>query len=205
MRGGKPNKEAIFQTAFKTFLGADYGTVSIQDIEDSGDFTRGALFYYAKTKPAIFSLAMEIGLFGRMRKNEELDVFVNQPKTLSDFLYFYSEWMEQPVKIIMEAKACDRNEAVRLYLRLLTSADDVMPDFTERFKASDDKIREAFLFIIARAKKQGELLPTTDVEQLTNEFMLTAWGCYVSASLKKDCMTAPISHLLNIYSKYKKA
>ena len=46
----KNNKEAIFKKAFKSFVEKDFGSVSIQDIEDGADFTRGALFYYTKDK-----------------------------------------------------------------------------------------------------------------------------------------------------------
>lgn len=203
MAGLKANKEAIFRSAFKTFLGADYGTVTIQDIEDGGNFTRGALFFYAKNKPAIFRLAMQIGLFDRMRNDSELVFFIKNPKTLAEWVYFYAEWIEQPVRIIMEAKECPKEDASRLFLRLLTAAGEVMPEFTERFKAMNEKVHDVFLAVIDRARKQGEVPPTTDIEQLTNEFMLTAWGCYVNAAVTQNGSFNLLYHLLCIYDNHK--
>ena len=203
MRERKINKNEIFLTAFKVFLGADYGTVTIQDIEDAGDFTRGALFFYAKNKADMFRQAMEIGLFDRLRSESELDLFINHPKTLAELVYFYAEWAEQPVRIIMEAKECPREEASRLFLRLLTAAGDVMPEFTERFKQMEEKMRKVFFAVIDRARKQGEVPPTTDIEQLTDEFLLTAWGCYVNAAVTRNGSFNLLYHLLCIYDSHK--
>lgn len=47
---GKNNKEVIFQKAFKTFVEKDFGSVTIQDIEDGSDFTRGAFSIIQKIK-----------------------------------------------------------------------------------------------------------------------------------------------------------
>jgi AcrR family transcriptional regulator len=98
------NKEKLFAQTFSLLLTHNIGDLTLDEVEKATGFTRGAIFYYAKTKPDIFRLAMEVGLFDRMRNEEELDAFVSQPKTLAEFITFYAEWLEQPIKIIMEAK-----------------------------------------------------------------------------------------------------
>lgn len=203
MPGRKINKEEIFRTAFKVFLGADYGTVSIQDLENAGKFTRGALFYYAKTKPEIYALAIEVGLLERIKEVGEIDAFISEPKTLAELVHFYAEWMEKPVRVIMEVKDCPREEAARMLLRLLTTSGEVMPEFGERFKAMNEKAREAFHTVIDKARKSGEVPPTTDIEQLANEFILTAWGCYMNAAVTKNGSFNLLYHLLCIYDSHK--
>ena len=203
MPGRKVNKETIFRSAFKTFLSADYGTVSIQDIEDSGDFTRGALFYYAKTKPDIFRLAMEVGLFDRMRNEEELDAFVSQPKTLAEFITFYAEWLEQPIKIIMEAKECSQGEAARVFLHLLSSTKEVMPEFTAHFKASNEKLRSVLLGVLEQARNQRKLPVDTNINQLADEIYLTTWGCYVDAVFTRSRNFDLLRGLQGIIDRYK--
>ena len=55
----KSNKERLFKAAFKLFLTKHFNGVSISDVEEVSGLTRGAVFYYAKTKLDLYKQVVE--------------------------------------------------------------------------------------------------------------------------------------------------
>ena len=61
----KSHKEELYNVAFRLFILDSFDGVSIPDIEKASGFTRGAIFYYADTKQALYKQVMEHYLLGR--------------------------------------------------------------------------------------------------------------------------------------------
>lgn len=55
----KSNKEHLYKAAFRVFLSKRFERVTISDIEKESGMTRGAVFYYAKTKLDLFKQVVE--------------------------------------------------------------------------------------------------------------------------------------------------
>ena len=201
----KNNKEAIFKKAFKSFVEKDFGSVSIQDIEDGADFTRGALFYYTKDKASMFCMAVEICFFGELNTDQYLSEFMSKPHSLVDFVHFYAEQQENRIKVFQKATGCRRSEAIRYYLRLLTSASDVIPNFLDRIREDDNKYKAAFIQMISQAKDNGEIRPDTNVQEMVSDFILKSWGNCFNAVLSNDVTYDPLFEMINTYMKYKQS
>lgn len=202
---GKNNKEVIFQKAFKTFVEKDFGSVTIQDIEDGSDFTRGALFYYTKDKISMFCMAIEMCFFEKLNTDRYLSDFMSKPHSLIEFVHFYVEQQEKRIKIFQTATGCRQSEAIRYYLRLMTSASDVMPGFLDRIRDDNDKFKAAFIQMISQAKDNGEIRPDTNVQEAVSDFILKSWGNCFNAVLSNDSAYDPLFEMISIYQKYKQS
>ena len=99
----KSNKEKLYRAAFRLFVTKQFDGVSISDIEKECGMTRGAVFYYAKTKLDLFKQVIEYYIIDT--QNVDNKVKFDYGCSLRDYIDRYVGGVEKTMEELVNFKA----------------------------------------------------------------------------------------------------
>jgi TetR/AcrR family transcriptional regulator, transcriptional repressor for nem operon len=164
------SKEEILNKAFTLFLRKNYKEVTIQDIVDSAGMTKGAFYYFYKSKEELFKEIVDRFLLPKV----QVDYSAFSQDSLYQFYHDYVHYIYQAPESFFQNQL-DYNESVNFYL-LIFDALKIIPDFHKKLAELHEADLRAWKTIIQTARKNGEIKSTLDDEQLADIFMYISNG-----------------------------
>jgi AcrR family transcriptional regulator len=165
------SKEHIINTATNLFLQKGFKEVTMKELVDSAEISKGAFYHYFTSKEQVFE---EVVLsFYNATKIKDYDAF----STIS-LKEFYTNWTKKVAnkKSNVNSNEKSNNEFTQNHYYLLFDGLRLVPSFRKAFDEKQTEEMKAWLKIIAIAKKSGEIksnLPTKDIAKM---FMYMADG-----------------------------
>ena len=178
----KSHKEELYNVAFRLFILDSFDGVSIPDIEKASGFTRGAIFYYADTKQALYKQVMEHYWVEKQSidnqwLSEDSDVRLRlEDLSLLGFIDHYVDAIEDAMKNLRKVlgRGITKMRSSRAYLKL--------PDLHQRQLAMMERELELWKAALVRARDSGEIRSGIEAESVAKLFVDLIYGeSYTSA------------------------
>lgn len=184
----KSNKEIVYKAAFRLFLIKQFDGVSISDIEKESGMTRGAVFYYAKTKLDLFKKVVEHFILDAQDVDKK--VAYGSEVSLIEYINLYIKGIENTMTELVEIIQMESKEyACRAYISTILQVCTIFPDIKDRYLINLHNDIGRWVTIINSAISNGEVSSYIDVLSVAKQFVCCFYGMSVIDSM---------SHGLNI-------
>ena len=184
----KSNKEIVYKAAFRLFLIKQFDGVSISDIEKESGMTRGAVFYYAKTKLDLFKKVVEHFILDAQDVDKK--VAYGSEVSLIEYINLYIKGIENTMTELVEIIQMESKEyACRAYISTILQVCTIFPDIKDRYLINLHNDIGRWVTIINSAINKGEVSSYIDVLSIAKQFVCCFYGMSVIDSM---------SHGLNI-------
>lgn len=171
----KSNKERLFKAAFKLFLTKHYNGVSISDIEEASGLTRGAVFYYAKTKLDLYKQVVEYYIMNKQDINQKFGS--PEYNSFREFVDIYinniARTMDSMRDIINEIPS---NSAPRSYMAMILEICTYFPDFQERYVMNVNNEIGRWVSLLQHSISTGEIRSDIDTLATAKNFVNVYYG-----------------------------
>jgi TetR/AcrR family transcriptional repressor of nem operon len=167
------SREQILNVAFDLFLQKSYNEVSIQDIVDKVGMTKGAFYYFFKSKEVLFS-----EIFTRFIAAMELDYSRFSHDSLYQFFHDYLDSMSH--KADSEIKL-----SVNSYFFVFDTLKQ-FPNFQGELKRLIQWKQEAWTKIVRIAREKGEIKSPMSDEQIAEIFIFISDGVEIRSLMEID-------------------
>lgn len=162
------SKEQIMSIALSLFLKKPYKEVSIQEITDTMGVTKGAFYYYFKSKEELFSQITDQYLIMNQLNFEKLNT-----NSLNEFYHSYFDCFTSIDK--KSTNKASFQEDINHYF-LTFDALKLLPDFRKKISDYEQKEINAWVEMISKAKKNGEIKSNMTDIHIAKIFIYTADG-----------------------------
>ncbi len=190
----KETEEKILFEAFKLFLIKNFEKVTVSDLEKALGLSRGAIFYYMKTKEELFRRVVDKYILSPHNVDNKFAPFENAH--LIDFIHFYIDSISKTMKII---ESCGVENLHRSYFSLIFQAIQYYPGFDKLISNVFQKELELWKKVVNDAHTSGEIKKEFDVEIVAMHFRYIYSGLSFEMSLRKGLDT---KLLLDLYIDY---
>ena len=181
-------REIILNEAFKLFLQKSYKEVSIQDIAGKVGMTKGAFYYFFKSKEEIFREVFNNLFLYRME--------IDYNKFSGDSLYeFYNDIQSHSdnIGLVFNQNGVDvkTDSSINIFAFIF----DSLKHFSDlRIKVKKVQLSElnAWKKIICSARNKGEIKSTLSDEQIAKIFIYTSDGIILDSVIQDKSMNSSI-------------
>lgn len=186
----KDTKDRILEEAFRLFMTKGYEGTSIKDIEIAIGKTRGAIFYFFKTKQEVFEEVVNKYILNTQLVHSKLEF--EEGVSLKDFIYLYIDGINRTMSKMLSLSIVN---IYKSYFTLYLEAARHYPNFSEiATRISMEEIR-VWEIVIRGAIKTKEI---SSVD--AHSYALLFRSVFLGLSFEK-CLLYGLNpeELLNIY------
>jgi TetR/AcrR family transcriptional regulator, transcriptional repressor for nem operon len=194
----KNTREHILNVAFDLFLQKSYKEVTLKDIVEKTEMSKGAFYHYFTSKEQLF-LELVNNVFSNL-----LDVPYDSFNKQS--LYnFYIDYINYYVENLKKQNKSDDESAPSFnYISLIFDAIKLFPDFQKKLLLSKQVQLKAWRDIIHAARSKGEIKSPMSDEQIANIFINSSGGVEIN-SVYEGGSEEIDKNLLNLWDGFYKA
>lgn len=205
----KNNKDHLFQTVFRLLLSKQSKHVTLKDIEEASGMTRGAVFYYANNKNALFREIVDTYFFkskdieDKIRRLNDENVM---SKSLHEYLHCYIQFIDSKMKEMEQILNMSRAEASKAYLSFILDAQNYYPTFNDKLKEIFDADLAIWEKVLANAQEKGEIKEYIDTQRYARIFRYFYVGlCYQTSLIEQSVDISEMEmYFMSIYMQIKK-
>ena len=195
----KSNKERLFKAAFKLFLTKHFNGVSISDVEEASGLTRGAVFYYAKTKLDLYKQVVEYYIMNKQDISQKLGntEFASFREFIDVYINSIERTMDSMRDIIDEIPS---NSAPRSYMAMILEICSYFPDFQERYIMNVNNDVGWWVALLQHSISLGEIRPDIDILATAKNFVSVYYGQSYTDAMSMGLNPSQLrEQLLNLY------
>ena len=194
----KNTREHILNVAFDLFLQKSFKEVTLKDIVEKTEMSKGAFYHYFTSKEQlfrelvnnVFSSVLDIP-YDRFSKESLYHFYI-------DYINYYVENLKQQSKS-EEGSAPSFN-----YISLIFDAIKLFPDFQEKLLLSKQVQLKAWKDTIQAARTRGEISSPMSDEQIASIFISSSGGIEIN-SVYEGGSEEIDKNLLNLWDGFYKA
>lgn len=167
-----PTKKKILDNAFSLFLTESYNSVSMQNIQNASEVSRGAIYYHFKSKEAIFEEVVNeclIPLFSSYSIIKEED-----KSSLQNMIYASIKCRQNHVNQLKEATPFLLADFH--FYKFIFQASEYSRNFTEKVNLLSEKEFNGWRNIVQLAMRTGEIRSDIDLDYVVQSFMSIPLG-----------------------------
>ena len=205
----KNNKDHLYQTVFKLLLSKQSKYVTLKDIEEASGMTRGAVFYYASNKNALFREIVDTYFFKSKNIEDKIRILHDENimgKSLHEFLHCYIQFIDSKMKEMEHILNMNRAEASKAYLSFILDAHNYYPAFNDKLKEIYDADLSIWEKVLANAQERGEIKEYIDTQRYAHIFQYFYVGlCYQTSLTEQSVDISEMEmYFSSIYMQIKK-
>lgn len=175
-------KEILYEKAFALFLQHQYDGVSLSDIEKATNMTRGAIFYYHKSKLDLFKAVVKHYFIDRQKVQSEIP---HDDISLKNFIDSYVDAIgRQMVTLKRAVGEIEETTASKAYIILGLKLREYSEDLNNEYTSIRNRILANWSNVLQNAINTGEIKPQKDVLTLASLFVCTYLGLSIWDSFR---------------------
>ena len=179
------NKERLFAQTFSLLLTHNIGDLTLEEVEKATGFTRGAIFYYAKTKLDFFRQV----IISQVLEKQDIHRKVNYKEgmSLKDFIQAYLTGIVSTRAYYLDAvtDALPENPT-HAYLLLVLQIKRYYPDLGERYHEIMQEEVALWKKVLADAVASSEIADQPDLDTVAATFQSLFYGYSFHAAIGKS-------------------
>ena len=179
------NKEKLFAQTFSLLLTHNIGDLTLEEVEKATGFTRGAIFYYAKTKLDFFRQV----IISQILEKQDIHRKVNYTEgmSLKDFIQAYLTGIVSTRAYYLDAVTESLPEnPTHAYLLLILQIKRYYPDLGERYYTIMQDEIALWKKVLTDAVASGEIAARQDLDTVAATFQYLFYGYAFHASIGKS-------------------
>ncbi|MCB8818038.1 TetR/AcrR family transcriptional regulator [Desulfosporosinus shakirovi] len=174
-------REHILKVAFNLFLLKSYKEVTMAELVEKTGMSKGAFYHYFKSKEQLFLEALK-----NCMSSITPDFSIFDKNSLYEFYHQYVVYQNRILNSLqLYGDDLDRGLTVDYY-SLVFDALKVFPSLREKLLEHEQDELKAWKGIISTARKNGEIRPFMNDEQIAKVFIYTNDGIAIRIGLMKD-------------------
>jgi len=192
-----PSKKKILDKAFALFITKSYDSVSMKDIQDASDVSRGAIYHHFKSKEEIYENVLQEYL---------LPVFIDYSTivedtncTLMDAILSAVKARQSHIAVLKDIVAF--KEADFYFFKFIYQAIEHSSTFKEKVNLLTEKEFNTWRTIIQAAMRKGEIRSDIDIDSVSQWFIISPMGLGLFASFSKY-ININSNDLRSVYLRY---
>lgn len=174
-------KEHILDVSFSLFLQKNFKEVTMQEIVEKTGMSKGAFYYYFKSKEQLF-----LEVINHFLSELTIDYTKLNHDSLSLFYHDVTRCMDEMIDSILKKRTDADNGLGLNYYVLLFDAMKLFPSFRVRIFEQFQVERKAWIEMIRLARSKGEIRSALTDEQIADLFIYTSDGVGMQDILKGD-------------------
>ena len=179
------NKERLFAQTFSLLLTHNIGDLTLEEVEKATGFTRGAIFYYAKTKLDFFRQV----IISEVLEKQDIHRKVNYTEgmSLKEFIQAYLTGIVSTRAYYLDAvtDALPENPT-HAYLLLVLQIKRYYPDLGERYHEIMQEEVALWKKVLADAVASSEIADQPDLDTVAATFQSLFYGYSFHAAIGKS-------------------
>ena len=178
------NKEKLFVQTFSLLLTHNIGDLTLEEVEKATGFTRGAIFYYAKTKLDFFRQV----IISQVLEKQDIHRKVNYTEgmSLKDFIQVYLTGIVSTRAYYLDAATDSLPEnPTHAYLLLILQIKRYYPDLGERYYTIMQDEIDLWKKVLSDAVASDEIAARQDLDTVAATFQSLFYGYSFHASIGK--------------------
>lgn len=188
--GRNSRKEILYEKAFNLFLQHQFDGVSLSDIENATNMTRGAIFYYHDSKLELFKAVVKHYFIDRQKVQSEIPY---DGITLIEFINRYVDAIGKQMESLKKSIGdIGETTASKAYIIMGLKLREYSEELNNEYTLIRNKIFDNWVSALQNAVKTGEIKPQKDVRELAGLFVCTYLGLSIWESFDG---TLNIEHL----------
>lgn len=186
----KNSKEMILKKAFCLFMSTGYESTSVKDLENAIGKTRGAIFYFFKSKQELFEAVIDKYIVDTQYAPSKFNV--PDQVTLKDFILIYIDGIN---KTMYEMVSLSISNVYKAYFSLYLDASKYYPNFAEVAARNSETEIRMWETVIKEAIKMKEI---REVDE--HIYAVLFRSCFLGTSFER-CLSSGLNveELLRIY------
>lgn len=192
-----PSKQKILDKAFKLFLNKSYDSVSMKDIQDEAQISRGAIYHHFKSKEEIYECVLNDYI---------LPAFTEYSGIADDLNNTLMEAIQASVKARLSHQRLLKElvpfKLVDFYFfKFIYQATEHSESFKEKINLLTEKEFNAWRSIIQMAMRKGEIRSDIDLDSVAQWFIVSPMGLGLSAAFF-NYVNINTNDLRSVYLRY---
>lgn len=178
------NKEKLFAQTFSLLLTHNIGDLTLEEVENATGFTRGAIFYYSKTKMDFFRQV----IISQVLEKQDIHRKVNYTEgmSLKDFIQAYLTGIVSTRAYYLDTVTDTLSEnPTHAYLLLVLQIKRYYPDLGDRYYTIMKDEIALWKKVLTNAVASGEISPQEDLDTVAATFQSLFYGYSFHASVGK--------------------
>lgn len=198
-------KELLFKAAFKQFVTKQFDGVSISDIEAASGLSRGAIFYYCKSKLDLYKQAVAYYVVNAQDPRQKISTI--EGCTLLEYINHYVESVEMTMNGLIEIlELPSKDHASRSYLSTMLQICTLFSELKEQNARNIRNDIARWVSVISSAMEHGEVKNDIDVLNMARQFVYTFYGLSLSEAFMQGLNTQQLrEQMLLLYNFIKKS
>lgn len=165
-------KEKILEKAFNLFLLNSYDSVTMQQIQEASEVSRGAIYHHFKSKEDIFNATVNLFLLPAFSSYSMIGD--EEKKTLQETIYASIKYRQSHINSLKEVTSFKLTDFY--FFKFIFQATEHCKEFTEQVNLLTEKEFNGWRNIIQAAMRTGEIRPDLDLDYTTQMFIITPLG-----------------------------
>ena len=163
-------KGRILSAAFRLFLAHGYHAVSLMDIEQASQATRGVIYHHFKGKEDLLKSVAEKFVIDFLQSSPPADEIIDAQTPLKSFLDVQILQIKRRMQIFFEQVGPDSGITSATFMSFLLFISEHVADFKERLQAYKKAQARYWSEVINQGKERGEIRKEVATEALYNVF-----------------------------------
>lgn len=167
-----PSKKKILDKAFNLFINRSYDAVSMKDIQDAAQISRGAIYHHFSSKEEIYEDVLQEYLIPYFETYSTITV--NSDCTLMEAIQTAVKARQSHIttlKDIVPFKLADF-----YFFKFIYQASEYSPSFKEKINLLTEKEFNSWRSIIQGAMRKGEIRSDIDIDSVAQWFIISPMG-----------------------------
>lgn len=186
----KNSKEMILKKAFCLFMSSGYERTSVKDLENAIGKTRGAIFYFFKSKQELFEAVIDKYIVDTQHVSSKFDI--PEHVTLKEFIFIYIDGIN---KTMYKMVSLSISNVYKAYFSLYLDASKYYPNFAEVAARNSEAEVRLWEMVIKEAINTKEIRVVD-----AHAYALLFRSCFLGTSFER-CLTTGLNveELLRVY------
>lgn len=167
-------KKFIIKTALKLFLQKGYKDVTMKDLVQATNLSKGAFYHHFESKEQLFKVI--VSLFFNLGAIDYSDF----PKdSLDMFYHYYVDSVAESMHQLYTYIGGEEGEATYNFFLIMFDALRLFPEFLEIEQKQYLQDRKAWEQVIGKAKRKKEIRSKASDEEIARLFLYTTDGVFI--------------------------
>ncbi|NDW08516.1 TetR/AcrR family transcriptional regulator [Dysgonomonas sp. 520] len=178
-----PSKKKILDKAFSLFLTQNYDSVSMREIQDAAQISRGAIYHHFKSKEEIYETVVNEYLLPMF--SSYMLIPEEEKKTLQATIEASLKYRQSHIATLKEIAASNNKLNDFYFFKFIFQATEHSKEFNEKANLLYEKEFLGWRNVVQTAMRTGEIRPDIDIDFVAQQFVISPFGLGLSMAFNK--------------------
>lgn len=179
-----PSKKKILDKAFELFLTRSFDSVSMREIQEESQLSRGAIYHHFKSKEEIFEQVVDMYLLPVFSSYSMIPD--EEKRTLQEAIYSTAKYQQNHMILLNDlTKSMNVKMTDFFFFKFLFQATEHCKDFKEKAALIYEKEYNGWRNVIQSALRNGEVRADIEIDFVAQQFIISPYGLGICSAFSQ--------------------